>query len=93
MTTQEIGKKHYSFKSAYKRIPMGDIPKVKKDLCKALGIKSKFAFSNKLNQGFGDPRISIIESVEKVFKKYQIKNPWEVTESKKSADELRRKAD
>lgn len=93
MTTQEIGKKHYSFKSAYKRIPMGDIPKAKKELCKVLKIKSRYYFSTILNKGILDPRLSTVESVEKVFKKYQINNPWEVSESNKSTNELRSKAD
>ena len=92
-TTFKIGKKHYSFRRAYKQVPIGDIPQIQKELRKVLGITDRYYFSTKLNQGFKDPRISIIESVEKVFKRYQINNPWEVTESKKSEDELRSKAD
>lgn len=81
MKKKEIGKKHYSFKRAYLRIPLGDIPKIQKDLCDELRIRSRFDFSKKLNQGFTDPRISVITNVEKVFKKYSIPDPWDITNS------------
>lgn len=74
----KVGKRLYSFRAAYLKIPAGDIKQVKEELKKALGITHDSLFSKKLNEGVCDPRLSIIEKVECVFNEHGIKNPWQI---------------
>ena len=75
---KKIGKKHYSFKKAYQQISVGDISNVRKKLWDSLGIKNRASFSRQLNNGFIDPRLSIIEAVNNVFKEHEVENAWEI---------------
>lgn len=75
---KKIGKKHYSFKKSYQKISVGEIAAVKTKLWASLNIKNRASFSRKLNNGFIDPRLSVIEAVNNVFKEHKIENAWEI---------------
>jgi len=65
----------YSFKKGFGQVQVKDVKTVKTELMKALGIKTRYAWGQRL-KGEVEPLVSEAEAIEIVFKKYGIKSIW-----------------
>lgn len=79
MTQKQIGKNLYSFRNAYYSLPIGKKKEVQKRLINLFGFKNIHSVYPKINRGIIDPRISIIEGVNKIFSEHDISDVWEIT--------------
>lgn len=79
MAQTQIRKNLYSFREAYLLLPIGKKKEVQKELISLFRFKDIHSIYPKINNGIVDPRISIIEGVEKIFNNHGFCNVWEIT--------------
>lgn len=65
----------FSFKKGFSQVKVKDIQNIKKEIMAALGIKTRAAWSARLN-GKIEPKVSEAKTIEEIFFKYKIKNIW-----------------
>lgn len=70
-----MSKENFSFRLGWSQVKNGDIQKVRKELMKALGIKTNMAFLNRM-KGVVEPKISEAKAIEETFAKYGITKVW-----------------
>lgn len=74
-TDTEMSKENFAFQLGWSQVKCGDLPKVRKELMKALGVKTRPAFLNRKN-GVVEPKVSEAKAIEEIFAKYGVKNVW-----------------
>ena len=67
--------KSFSFQRGFGQIQNKDLPAVRKELMKALGVTSRMSLNNYLN-GKVIPKVPQAEAVETVFNRYGITDIW-----------------
>lgn len=65
----------YGFEKGFGQLKVGDAAKVKAEIMEALGITSRPAWGRRL-KGEQEPKISEYQKIEKIFRKYGVKNIW-----------------
>lgn len=75
-----IRKVHYSFRPGFDMLKAADIPVVKTEIMKAMGIKFNSEFYNKRKDYPNIPAF-LKEDIEKIFYKYGVskQNIWSIT--------------
>lgn len=77
-----MANKKYSFGKGFDKVPGGLQPDVKAKIMSVLDIKTLPAWLARLN-GEVEPKISEVEKIEKVFKKYHVTDIWGLGKAKK----------
>ncbi len=67
--------KNFSFQRGFGQIQNKDLPAVRKELMKALGVTTRMSLNNYLN-GKVVPKVPQAEAVESVFNRYGITEIW-----------------
>ena len=70
-----MSKENFSFQLGWSQVMNGDIPKIRKELMNALGVKTRAAFLNRM-KGDVEPKVSEAKVIEEIFAKYGVKNVW-----------------
>jgi transcriptional regulator with XRE-family HTH domain len=65
----------FSFKKGFGQVQQKDVPAVRNELMKALGVSSRMSLS-KYMRGLTEPKITQVQAVEKVFHRYGITDIW-----------------
>jgi hypothetical protein len=67
--------KRFSFKKGFGQVKNKDVPAVKREIKEALGIESRYAWGKRL-KGEVEPKITEVEAIETIFKKYGVTKIW-----------------
>lgn len=67
--------KRKGFKKGYGQVQQKDIPAIRKELMRALGVNNRMSLNNYM-RGETEPKVSQAKEVEKVFEKYSITEVW-----------------
>lgn len=70
-----MSKEQFSFELGWSQVKNGDIPKIRKELMDALGVKTRVAFINR-RKGYVEPKVSEAKAIEDTFAKYGVKSVW-----------------
>lgn len=65
----------YSFKKGYEQLQLKDVELVREKIMNALNIKTLQGFRYRL-AGVYEPKVSEVESIEKIFGEYGITDIW-----------------
>lgn len=67
--------KEFSFKRGLAQVKSGDLPKVRRLLMEAIGVKSRAGFCARV-RGDVTPTVSEAKAIEKIFAEHGVKNVW-----------------
>ncbi len=65
----------YSFRMGFGQAKHQDVPKIKREIMSAIGIKTRAAWLGRLN-GKVEPRVSEAETIVTIFAKYGVTDVW-----------------
>lgn len=69
------GRENFAFVRGFSQVKQKDIQALKSEILKELGLKTRVSWYNRL-YGNVEPKISEAQAIEKIFKKYGIKEVW-----------------
>lgn len=69
------GNEKFSFLKGFRQVPVGVVAEVRDKIVKALDLKSRTSFYNRL-YGVSEPKITEYQAIEKVFSEYGITDCW-----------------